>query len=87
MEPEKDFRWNLIYILFENRDIWHFPICDKVLSIASEDVQNELSRVRSLIGLFLNKPIPLDIDFEPAGDYPDMLSNLRATVLALPADA
>ena len=45
-----------------------------------------LSRVRSLPGLFLTNPIPLDIDFEPAGDYLDMMSNLWTTVLALPGD-
>jgi hypothetical protein len=45
-----------------------------------------LWRVRTLAGLFLTTPIPTDIDFEPAGDYLDMMSNLRGTISALPQD-
>jgi hypothetical protein len=43
-----------------------------------------LSRVRTLNGLFLTKPIPEDIDFAPANDYLDMMAHLRATILATP---
>ena len=45
-----------------------------------------ISRVRSLAGLFLTQPIPLDIDFEPATDYLDMMRNLRNTISAGPED-
>jgi hypothetical protein len=43
-----------------------------------------LSRVRTLAGLFLEKPIPEDIDFSPNPDYLDMMSNLRQTILVIP---
>jgi hypothetical protein len=43
-----------------------------------------LSRVKTLDGLFLMKPIPEDIDFAPANDYLDMMVNLRKTILATP---
>jgi hypothetical protein len=36
-----------------------------------------LSRVRTLAGLFLDKPIPDDIDFRPHPDYLDMMARLR----------
>lgn len=41
-----------------------------------------LSRVRTLSGLFLTEPIPVDIDFLPPPEYLDMMDNLRSTVLA-----
>jgi hypothetical protein len=43
-----------------------------------------LSRVKTLDGLFLMKPIPEDIDFAPAADYLDMMAHLRTTILATP---
>jgi hypothetical protein len=43
-----------------------------------------ISRVKTLDGLFLLKPIPDDIDFSPANDYLEMMKNLRKTVLATP---
>jgi hypothetical protein len=46
-----------------------------------------LSSVRSLAGLFLIKPIPTYIDFEPAGDYVDMMIKLWGTISALPQDS
>ena len=41
-----------------------------------------LSRVRTLVGLFLTEPIPDNIDFRAAPDYLDMMENLRETILA-----
>ena len=41
-----------------------------------------LSRVKTLSGLFLTKPLPDDINFEPATDYLEMMENLRKTILA-----
>ena len=43
-----------------------------------------ISRVKTLDGLFLLKPIPDDIDFSPAEDYLGMMENLRKTILATP---
>ena len=43
-----------------------------------------LSRVRTLDGLFLTKPIPENIDFSPPTDYLDMMTNLRQKMLATP---
>jgi hypothetical protein len=43
-----------------------------------------LSRVRTLDGLFLVKPIPPDVDFSPANDYLDMMVYLRKEILATP---
>jgi hypothetical protein len=43
-----------------------------------------LSRVRTLGGLFLEEPIPEDINFSPASEYLDMMANLRHTILATP---
>ena len=43
-----------------------------------------LSRVRTLDGLFLMKPIPDDIDFSPANDYLEMMEYLRGKILAYP---
>jgi hypothetical protein len=43
-----------------------------------------LSRVKTLKGLFLVKPIPDDIDFAPEGDYLDMMTYLRQNILATP---
>ena len=40
-----------------------------------------LSRVRTLAGLFLEKPIPDNIDFRPHPDYLDMMARLRANML------
>ena len=45
-----------------------------------------LSRVRTLDGLFLLKPIPDTIDFSPASEYQDMMQRLRLTILAKPED-
>ncbi len=45
-----------------------------------------LSRVRTLAGLFLEKPIPDNIDFAPNPDYLDMMERLRATILVNPID-
>jgi hypothetical protein len=45
-----------------------------------------LSRVRSLEGLFLLKPIPEDIDFDPKIEYLKMMVRLRESILALPED-
>jgi hypothetical protein len=45
-----------------------------------------LSRVRSLEGLFLLKPIREDIDFEPKIEYLNMMVRLRESKLALPED-
>jgi hypothetical protein len=43
-----------------------------------------LSRVKTLAGLFLTKPIPEDFDFSPPNDYLEMMENLRKTILATP---
>jgi hypothetical protein len=43
-----------------------------------------LSRVRTLNGLFLELPIPANIDFRPNQDYLDMMVYLRDTILATP---
>ena len=43
-----------------------------------------ISRVKTLDGLFLIKPIPDDIDFSPADDYLEMMKHLRETILATP---
>ena len=43
-----------------------------------------ISRVRTLDGLFLVNPIPENIDFSPAKDYLDMMTNLRQRILATP---
>jgi hypothetical protein len=43
-----------------------------------------ISRVKTLDGLFLMKPIPDDIDFSPANDYLEMMKYLRGTILATP---
>ena len=43
-----------------------------------------ISRVKTLNGLFLLKPIPDNIDFSPANDYLEMMKYLRKTVLATP---
>jgi hypothetical protein len=43
-----------------------------------------ISRVKTLDGLFLLKPILDDIDFSPANDYLEMMKNLRKTILATP---
>ena len=43
-----------------------------------------LSRVKTLEGLFLTKPIPEDFDFSPPNDYLEMMENLRKTILATP---
>ena len=43
-----------------------------------------ISRVKTLNGLFLLKPIPDDIDFSPANDYLEMMKYLRKMVLATP---
>jgi hypothetical protein len=42
--------------------------------------------VRTLEGLFLLKPIPRDIDFDPKPEYLRMMENLRTSILALPED-
>ena len=43
-----------------------------------------ISRVKTLAGLFLMKPIPEDISFLPEKEYLDMIENLRGKVLATP---
>ena len=43
-----------------------------------------LSRVKTLNGLFLVKPIPPDYNFSPADDYLDMMAYLRREILATP---
>jgi hypothetical protein len=44
-----------------------------------------LSRIKTLGGLFLMKPIPEDIDFLPPNkEKLDMMVNLKSTVLATP---
>ena len=46
-----------------------------------------LSRVRTLAGLFLEKPIPADIDFSPINpDYLEMMKRLRRNILVNPID-
>lgn len=44
-----------------------------------------LSRVRTLSGIFLSRPLPADIDFQPDPDYLSMMERLRQTILASPA--
>ena len=41
-----------------------------------------LSRVRTLEGLFLIKPLPLDMDFSPDSNYLEMMERLRKNILA-----
>ena len=43
-----------------------------------------LSRVKTLEGRYLTKPIPTDIDFSPETEYLDMMERLRKTILATP---
>jgi hypothetical protein len=43
-----------------------------------------ISRVKTLDGLFLLKPIPQDYDFSPASDYLDMMAYLRQNIQATP---
>ena len=43
-----------------------------------------ISRVKTLDGLFLLKPILDNIDFSPANDYLEMMKNLRKTMFATP---
>ena len=45
-----------------------------------------LSRVQSLEGLFLMKPIPNDFEFKPSEDYINMMKNLRKSILKTPED-
>ena len=45
-----------------------------------------LSRVRTLKGLFLTKPIPDDIDFSPSPHYLSMMDHLRERLLATQED-
>jgi hypothetical protein len=45
-----------------------------------------LSRVRTLAGLFLEHPIPDDIDFSPHPQYLDMMERFRNTILVTPID-
>jgi hypothetical protein len=45
-----------------------------------------LSRVRTLAGLFLEKPIPADIDFTPNPDYLAMMERMRTSILVNPID-
>jgi hypothetical protein len=45
-----------------------------------------LSRVRTLAGLFLEKPIPDDIDVTPNPDYLDMMARLRQSIMKTPID-
>jgi AAA domain len=46
-----------------------------------------LSRVRSLAGLYLLRPIPADIDFSPDPRYVEMMERLRQSKLRTPNDA
>jgi len=41
-----------------------------------------LTRVRTLAGLFLLKPLPTDINFAPDPQYLGMMERLRSTILA-----
>jgi hypothetical protein len=45
-----------------------------------------LSRVRTLAGLFLEKPIPADLDFTPNADYLEMMERLRLHILVTTVD-
>jgi hypothetical protein len=45
-----------------------------------------LSRVCTLAGLFLEKPIPADIDFTPNPDYLAMMERMRTSILVNPID-
>ena len=45
-----------------------------------------LSRVRTLAGLYLETPIPDDIDFNPHPDNLDMMVRLRETILVASID-
>jgi hypothetical protein len=48
-----------------------------------------LSRVRTLAGLFLETPIPADLDFSPNQDYEpyrEMMDRLRLNILVGPID-
>jgi hypothetical protein len=45
-----------------------------------------LSRVRTLAGLFLETPIPADMDFMPNEDYLEMMARLRLHILVTPLD-
>ena len=45
-----------------------------------------ISRVRTLGGLYLKKAIPDGIDFSPPKEYLNMMSDLRARILANPTD-
>ena len=45
-----------------------------------------LSRVKTLDGLFLLKPIPDNIDFMPDERYTEMMERLRARISAMPED-
>ena len=45
-----------------------------------------LSRVQSLEGLFLMKPIPNDFEFKPSEDYINMMKSLRKSILKTPED-
>jgi hypothetical protein len=46
-----------------------------------------LSRVRTLAGLFLLKPIPIDIDFAPDPRYIEMMTRLRSKILCTSMDS
>ncbi len=45
-----------------------------------------ISRVRTLLGLFLLKRIPDDCNFSPPKEYLDMMDDFRKTILAQPED-
>ena len=45
-----------------------------------------LSRVRTIEGLYLTKPIPRDIDFAPPQLYLEMMERLRSSILATSSD-
>jgi hypothetical protein len=58
---------------------------DKLLIAEWSNVKNwayvVLSRVRTLAGLFLETPIPADLDFSPNIDYLEMMERLRLNIL------
>ena len=43
-----------------------------------------LSRVRTLSGVYLCKPLPEDISFVPDPEYLDMMTRMRTTIKARP---
>jgi hypothetical protein len=48
--------------------------------------ESPVVQLMNLARLFLLKPIPRDIDFDPKPEYLRMMENLRTSILALPED-